>query len=99
TSVWHRKGNDETKGAEIDLVIDRKDHVISLFEIKFSNAPYSITKSYDLVLRNKMGAFREETKTRKALFMNMITPFGLVQNEYARSIVQHEFTLNDLFTG
>jgi uncharacterized protein len=99
TSVWHRKGNDETKGAEIDLVIDRKDHVISLFEIKFSNAPYSITKNYDLVLRNKMRAFREETKTRKALFMNMITPFGLVQNEYARSIVQHEFTLNDLFTG
>ena len=97
TSTWYKKGDKETSGAQIDLVIDRKDLVINLFEIKHSINPFEITKVYDLNLRNKIGAFKESSKTRKAVFLTMITTFGLVRNEYSRSIVQNELTMDCLF--
>jgi uncharacterized protein len=97
TSTWYKTGNKETKGAQIDLIIDRKDRVINLFEIKYSINAFEITKAYDLNLRNKIGTFKEATKTKKAVFLTMITTFGIVQNEYAKSIVQNELTMDDLF--
>lgn len=97
TSTWYKTGNKQTNGAQIDLIIDRKDHVINLFEIKFSVNPFEIKKPYDLNLRNKIALFKETTKTRKAVFLAMITTFGIAQNEYAKSIVQNDLTMNDLF--
>jgi uncharacterized protein len=97
TSIWSQKGNSETSGTQIDLIIDRKDRVINLFEIKFSINAFEITKAYDLNLRNKIGAFKAATKTNKAVFLVMLTTFGLVQNEYARSIVQNDLTMDVLF--
>jgi len=83
-------------GVQIDLVIDRRDQVVNLCEVKYSINPYSISKSYAANLRNKIGAFRAETKTRKAIFLTMITTYGLRQNEYA-SLVQNEVRMDDLF--
>ncbi len=97
TSTWYKTADEESNGAQIDLVIDRKDRVINLFEIKYSINAYEITKAYDMQLRNKIGTFLETTKTKKAIFLVMLTTFGLVKNQYARSIVQNELTMNDLF--
>ncbi len=97
TSTWCKTSEEEPAGVQIDLVIDRKDRVINLFEIKYSINPFEITKEYDLKLRNKVGAFKQSTKTKKAVFLTMITTFGLQQNQYARSIVQNEITMDDLF--
>jgi AAA+ ATPase superfamily predicted ATPase len=99
TSTWSKPADDASAGAQIDLVIDRKDRVINLFEIKYSINPFEITKDYDLKLRNKVGAFKQSTQTKKAVFLTMITTFGLQQNQYARSIVQNEITMDDLFGG
>lgn len=84
-------------GAQIDLVIDRKDQVINLCEMKFSIHPFTISKSYAGQLRNKIGAFRQESKTRKALFLTMITTYGLVRNQHSTSLVQNEITMDALF--
>jgi uncharacterized protein len=97
TSTWYKAGDKETHGAQIDLIFDRKDRVINLFEIKYSINPFEITKAYDLSLRNKIGTFIEQTKTKKSVFLTMITTFGLVKNMYARSIVQNELTMDCLF--
>jgi uncharacterized protein len=97
TSTWAKKGDGETAGAQIDLIIDRKDRVINLCEIKFSVNEFKITKAYDANLRNKLALFREQTQTKKSIFLTMITTFGLVKNEYTRSIVQNELTMDDLF--
>jgi uncharacterized protein len=97
TSTWSKKGDEDSTGAQIDLIIDRKDRVINLCEIKYSINSYEITKAYDLNLRNKIGAFKESTKTKKAVFMTMITTFGLVKNQYSRSIIQNELTMDNLF--
>lgn len=97
SSTWANKGNKNSKGAQLDLIIDRRDRVINLCEIKYSINRYTITKSYDQVLRNKIVTFKESTKTNKSIYLTMITTFGLQANEYSRSIVQNEITMDHLF--
>jgi AAA+ ATPase superfamily predicted ATPase len=97
TSTWQAIGDSKIKGAQIDLIIDRKDRIINLCEIKFSINPFTITKKYDMELRNKISAFKKSTKTKKAVFLTMITTYGLVKNEYSRSIIQNEITMDDFF--
>ena len=81
---------------QIDLVINRKDEVINLFEIKFSKSKFEIDKKYEDNLRNKIVCFETETKTEKATHLVMLTTYGLVKNKYSY-IAQNEITLKDLF--
>jgi uncharacterized protein len=83
-------------GAQIDLLIERKDQVINLCEMKYSTEEFTIDKNYGKTLRNKVTAFREETKTRKAIHITMVTTYGIKQNEYA-GMIQNEVVLDDLF--
>jgi hypothetical protein len=84
------------RGAQIDLVIDRNDQVINLCEMKYSQGPFTIDKASSENLRNKIAAFKNETKTRKAIHLTMITTYGILKNEYS-GMVQSELTGEDLF--
>ena len=42
--MWYQKGNEYDKGAQIDLVIDRRDRIINLAEMKFSEHEFDIDK-------------------------------------------------------
>jgi uncharacterized protein len=95
---WYKKGNSEEKGTQIDLLIDRDDAIISICEMKFTNDSYVISKEYAEHLRNKITVFRANSKTKKSIFMTMITTFGLKKNEYAYELIQNEVVLEDLFT-
>ncbi len=94
-STWRSK--QKAHGAQIDLLIDRSDRVISICEIKFSTKAFSITKEYAEKLRNKSAVFREETGTNKTLFLTMITTFGLKPNNYAGQLVNDALDMNALF--
>jgi len=83
-------------GAQIDLLIDRKDGIINLCEMKYSKAEYSITAKEEAQLRNKIVAFESETRTKKALHLTMVTTYGVSKNSYA-GVVQSEVTLDNLF--
>ena len=96
-SSFYKKGTQQSKGLQIDLLIDRNDHVINLFEIKFYNAPFLMTKDYAKHLREKVGLFRAFSKTSKQIFLSMITSLGLVPNEHSRSLVDYSLTIDDLF--
>ena len=98
-SAWFHKsaeGEERKRGAQIDLLIDRRDRVINVCEMKFSINEFTINKDYEAVLRNKMETFREESKTQKALQLTMITTYGVKKNMYS-SRVQSEVLLDDLF--
>lgn len=96
-SVWRlNAGKDET-GAQIDLLIDRKDHCINICEIKFSTDPFTIEKRYAAELQQKISAFREKTKTRKTIFLTMITTYGVKENMHYTGLVQNELTMQALF--
>ena len=84
------------KSAQIDLVINRKDGIINILEIKYCKEKFTITKDYEENLRNKIAAFKAETHARNAVHLVMFTTFGLSQNKYTE-IAQKELELNCLF--
>ncbi len=90
------KSTTTTEGAQIDLLIDRNDKTINLCEIKFASSEFIIEKKYDLNLRNKINAFKLETKTKKSIHLTMITPYGIANNQYS-GLVQNSLTMNCLF--
>ena len=81
----------------MDLVIDRADRVINLCEIKFARGPFEIDRACDIALRRKIEVFRNETKTRKALHLTMITTYGVKPGKYA-GLVQSEVNMDELVT-
>ncbi len=74
------KGSTDEKSAQIDLLIDRRDQVINLCECKFSIDTFSIDKDYSEKLRSKIATFKTVTKTKKAVFLTMITTYGVEKN-------------------
>ncbi len=89
--------DEELNGAQIDLLIDRRDKAINICEVKFYSGEFVIDKAYSLKLRNKIAAFKSATKTRKAIVPTIITTFGLKHNSYS-SAIQQEVELDDLFS-
>ena len=83
-------------GSQIDLVIDRKDRVVNLCEMKYSELDYTITKEYDRKLKEKISDFRKVTKTRSSIHLTMVTTYGLERNKYSGH-VQAVVTAEDLF--
>ena len=95
-SAWVKRAANGERGAQIDLVIRRGDRVTNLCEMKFASGEYEISSAYETALRNKMEAFRRETKTKDTLHLTFVTTYGLVRNSHA-SIARSQVTLEDLF--
>ena len=95
TSSWQTKSS--KGGAQIDLILDRRDHTINVCEIKFSQDHYTITKKYAESLRNKISTFRTKSKTKKTLLLTMLTTYGLKKNQYVQQLVADDLTMDILF--
>ena len=93
---WRKEADETSDGAQVDLLIDRKDQVINLCEMKYSLSEYAIDAEYEQKLRNKKSAFIDATNTRKAVHLTMVTTFGIKANAHS-GIVQNEVKLDDLF--
>jgi hypothetical protein len=95
SSSWINTGVGSKR--QIDLVIDRKDGVINLCEMKFSIKPFTIDKKYATELQDKVAIFQGSTQTPKSTFLTMITTFGITRNTYSNSLVQNSLKMDDLF--
>ena len=89
--------NSPGSGAQIDLLIDRKDAAINLCEMKFSESEFTVDAAYAKLLRQKKEVFKNVTKTRKNIFVTMITTFGITDNLYSNDIVSNSLTIECLF--
>jgi len=83
--------------AQVDLLIDRDDNVMNLCEMKFHSIPYMIDKVYYLNLKNKVAELRKDTKTRKNIFITMITVNGIYENEYSNELISSSLGVESLF--
>ena len=97
SSTFTKKGTSTNLGTQIDLLIDRNDHVINLFEIKFYNNKFTLDKNTADNLRGKMRIFQEKTKTNKQLFWGVITTFGITPSQHSIGLIQQVITLVELF--
>lgn len=95
--MWLKGHDDESEGAQIDLVIDRKDNVVNLCEIKFYNEEFSIDNEYHLNIEHKKNALYQAKKKKTAtISMVLISTYGLKQNQY-RFDFANVIVLDDLF--
>ena len=100
--LWMNKNNRfknkfSFKSIYSDLLIDRNDNVINIVEIKFYSQEITLTKDDAQKLQQKVWAFQAATKTRKQLFLTLITTYGLKHNQYSLGLVHQILKLEDLF--
>ena len=55
----------EWSGGQINLIIDRSDHVMNLCEMKYTHDEYVIEKDYAQALRDRMALFRRMQRPLK----------------------------------
>jgi AAA+ ATPase superfamily predicted ATPase len=86
-----------SENAQIDLIIDRKDNVINVCEIKFSLGKYKMTKKYASEMQNKISSFISSGLSQnKAIFPTIITTYGL-ENSIHNGIFVNQVNLDDIF--
>ena len=98
-SAFYLKNSDFGRGIQIDLLIDRNDHAINLFEIKFYQSPFVLNKAQAEEIRLKMAIFKHATGTTKQLFFTLLTTFPLVHNEHSLGTVHQALDMDWLFVA
>lgn len=95
---WQQKANKEKgiEGAQIDLILDRRDQIINLCEMKYSLKAYDITPAYLQKLLERREIFRQASNTSKALHLTFVTASGIKKNAQ-EGMIQSEVGLDDLF--
>jgi AAA+ ATPase superfamily predicted ATPase len=96
-SLYHKANSLYNKGFQVDLLIDRKDGIVNLCEMKFSNDDFVITNDYAEKLRNKVNGVRAITKGKKTVQTTFITTYGLMQNANSIDFVDHDLKAEILF--
>jgi uncharacterized protein len=96
-STFYQKGQEGQSGVQIDLVLDRNDNTINLFEIKFYAEPYVFTKAQADALRTKRALFKHYTQSRKQIFLSFISTYGIIENEHSIGLIDNSITLDALF--
>ncbi|MGB0930860.1 MAG: AAA family ATPase [Chitinophagales bacterium] len=99
SSSFYHKGTSTELGTQIDLLIDRNDGAINLFEIKFYADPFIVSKSYADNLRQKRSIFKSITKTKKQIFYVLIAAQGVVENGHSQAVFSQVLGLDDLFVN
>jgi hypothetical protein len=91
------KGQRSRQGAQIDLLFDRADDVISLCEIKFSTGVFSVEKGYARELKHKIETFQDITGTRKDIQLALITFDGFKPNLWSEDLVDISLDAKTIF--
>jgi AAA+ ATPase superfamily predicted ATPase len=89
------RSGESAPGAQIDLLVDRNDGVVTLCEMKYSDSEIALTKSMAMNIRSKRNVFTNESGTKKAVHIALITPIGLKRNMYYDT-AQIVVTMRDL---
>ncbi len=97
-SLWRYTPKDKNDfGVQIDLLIDRQDECINICEMKFSRSEFEISKSYAKDLQKKLDVFQEKSKTRKTVFLTLVTTRGVKNLVNYKGLIQNEVKMDDLF--
>ena len=99
-SLWSKRGSDESAeesdGTQIDLIIERKDNVVNMCEIKFCNDEFAVDKNYHFTLVRRRNFLSQAIPKRASVHNTLITTYGLKHNLYHGDFI-HTITLDELF--
>ena len=96
TMEYAWKSETSEPGAQIDLLIDRKDGVINLCEMKYTDGVFEVDKSEYGKLMNRLSTFQKEIQPGKAIHMTLVSANGFSNGKYG-SVFQNVITGEQLF--
>ena len=96
-STFYKNATLDSGGAQIDLVLERKDRVVNLFEMKFYDEIFVPTSNFAEGLREKKSVFKAATGTKKQLSWVLLSAYGLKNNQYSLGLVDNSLTMDVLF--
>jgi len=96
-SFLHKRNKGYEKGFQIDLLIDRKDDVLNICEMKFYGEEFSISSDYAKNIRTKKEGLKAVTGTKKMIHIVFITTYGVFQNQNKTDLVDNDLTIDILF--
>ena len=85
--------------AQIDMVIERGDRVVNLFEMKYTALPYSLDKKDAESMENKMLLLQSKLKKKQNIANVLVTTSPIKQNAYSARWVQRNITLEEIFSA
>ena len=101
TSVnsWRTRKDPEKgiSGSQIDLLIVRKDQIINICEMKYSESGFNADAAFDRDMKRKASDFRKKTGTKAALHSTLITTYPIEETPYSGEL-QAVITAEDLFS-
>ncbi len=95
-SAWAVKGTPDEKGAQIDLLIVRKDNVVNMCEMKFYSDEFTVDKDYDLTIRHRQRLLSEQLPKKFSVHPTLISTFGIRHGAYS-TVFLKQLTISDLF--
>jgi hypothetical protein len=93
-STWYTQDGDK---AQIDLLIDRQDGVVTLCEIKYSQLPYKLNKEEAKKITRREEIFQTQSDTKKTIQQAIICSNQLAPSVWLDELIDVKVTLDDLF--
>ncbi len=95
-SLWSKRGTKELQGTQIDMIIERKDHVVNMCEMKFYGDDYEVNLEDHKTLERRKKLLREIIPKKAIVHSTLVTTYGLVRNGYHSDFV-NVIIMDDLF--
>ena len=95
-SLWSKRGDEASRGTQIDLIIERKDNVVNMCEMKFYSDEFEVDKDYHLTLERRKKLLREKISKKATIHSTLITTYGLKKSNYFGDFI-HVLTIDQLF--
>lgn len=97
---WQCDKDDENgiQGSQIDLLIVRRDQIINVCEMKYSEGEYTVDAKFDRDQKRKISDFIKKTETKYAIHSTLITTYGVSDSAYTGEI-QSIITAEELFAN
>lgn len=96
TLSYSWRGKHEEDKAQIDIVIERADHIVNICEVKFCQQEFVLDKEEYENINHRKSTFIEETKLKHTPWITIISTYGLARSKYT-GMVQSQVKLDDLF--
>ena len=95
-SAWIVRGDDDHKGAQIDMLIVRDARVVNLCEMKFLSKEYDPQADDDLKMRERIATLQERLSPKQTIHLTLVTTVGLKHNAHS-GVFQQIVTIDSLF--
>ena len=95
-SAWIVRGDEDSKGAQIDMLIVRDDRVVNLCEMKFLSKEYEPDADDDTKLRTRIAVLQEQLSPKQTIHPTLVTTIGLKHNAHS-GVFQQTVTISSLF--